>query len=392
MKHKVALLSSALLFVSSIAAFAGEGDYDATADKLVNESLNVQPGEIVLINGHPMEMELLEAVQVAVSKAGAEPVVLMNLPAATKRSLMETPIEYLKQVPTGQIKLIEMADAQIDLFADAQPDRLADVPEERLAANRQAGAPVFDALVKADIRYVGLGQTGGIPTEAYAASQTANYSDMTDMFWSAVGVSPAALASVGKKVAVMLDPGASARLTADNGTNLAFKLDKGAARINAGRTADVADVSGAAQVWLPAGETYTCVDTSSATGTLVVDQMTFRGMPVENLKMTFKDGRMIELTADSNADMLKEYFAASTPNTRDLSVVDVGLNPASQPIDGSKYNSWEMGGMVTLSMGNNVWAGGENDSVGGLAVHVPGATLEVAGTTIVEKGELIAGL
>ena len=45
-------------------------------------------------------------------------------------------------------------------------------------------------------------------------------------------------------------------------------------------------------------------------------------------------------------------------------------------------------GMVTIGTGNNVWAGGENNSTYFLACFLPGCNLEVDGKLIVENGKL----
>ena len=130
------------------------------------------------------------------------------------------------------------------------------------------------------------------------------------------------------------------------------------------------------------------VDGGSANGTLVVPHMTFRGVPIRNIRMMFENGRMTKMLADTNGEMLQQNLDSSSPNSKNLSVVDFGLNPHSQPLPGSHYYSWEMGGMVTLAMGNNAWAGGDNDADGGLSVHVPDASVIVDGQKLVEDGRL----
>ena len=190
------LFTVVLMFGASVVpAYADQVNYDSIADSLVNQSLEVQPGEIVSITGGPTEIELMEALVVAVSKAGGQPVVLLNLPEANKRALMETPIEHLKRLPTAQVHLTKMADCTINVSSVQDPDLLADVPEERFAATRQAGAPLNDVVRNARFRSVSLGQTGGIPTEAYAASEGADFQQMDAMFWRAVGVAPGRLAA-----------------------------------------------------------------------------------------------------------------------------------------------------------------------------------------------------
>jgi hypothetical protein len=45
-------------------------------------------------------------------------------------------------------------------------------------------------------------------------------------------------------------------------------------------------------------------------------------------------------------------------------------------------------GMVTIGIGNNVWAGGENKIPYSLSCFIPGSTLKVDGKVLVENGIL----
>lgn len=383
---KTILTALAAMLLTSV-TFAAQ-DYDGIADRIVNQSLAVQPGEIVVINGNVTDVELMGAMQIAVSKAGGESILQVNIPEANKRSLMEAPMEYLGQLRTGQLTLLRMADAIINVASIANPELFADVPEDRLAATRRANTPLNAAFRNASVRSVTLGQTGGIPTEAYAKSIGANPKELDAMFWKAVAVEPNALSMSARKIASMMQPGTPGRLTSKAGTDLSFSIDKTPARINAGRVADVESDHGPTSVWLPAGEAYTCLNSASVNGTLVVPQMMFRGVEVRNLKMNFKDGKMTKLSADSNEKMLKEYFAASNEQTSQVSAISIGLNPHSQPLKGAQFLSWEMGGMVTIGLGNNGWAGGDNAGDGAFTAHLTGASLEVGKSKVVSEGAL----
>jgi len=44
--------------------------------------------------------------------------------------------------------------------------------------------------------------------------------------------------------------------------------------------------------------------------------------------------------------------------------------------------------MVTVGLGNNQWAGGENSAAFGLSSFLPGSTLKLDGKAIVENGTL----
>ena len=56
-------IGSALLLCTY--AYAGDPGYDTIADNLVNQSLAVQSGEIIVINGGPNEIDLMGAIHTA---------------------------------------------------------------------------------------------------------------------------------------------------------------------------------------------------------------------------------------------------------------------------------------------------------------------------------------
>ena len=382
-------VAAGVLPLVSAPVLAQAPDYDTIADSMVNQSLAVQPGEVVVISGGPTELELMESLFVAASKAGGDAIVTLTLPEANKRAIMETPIEYLGQLPTTNLWFARMADVFINVGSIEDPDLFADVPEDRLATARQAGTPLMQTFKNSRSRGATLGQTGGIPTAAYAESVGADPEEVTSIFWKAVSVSPDELTQQSQVLASQMAKHAEVRVTSAAGTDLKFKLGALPARINAGRTADVAAARGSTNVWLPAGEAYSTVDSATASGTLVVPSMTFRGVAIENLQLSFKNGQMTKFSAAEGEEMLENFFDASSPKLKQLSVLDIGINPHSRSPSGSTYYSWEMGGMVTLGMGNNIWAGGDNDSTEAMGFHLPSTTVAINGMTVVDEGELV---
>lgn len=377
-------VSFATLFVHQ--AVAEQEIYDAIAESMVNESLAIRPGEMVVIGGNPSEIDLMAALQVAVSKAGGQSLLSLNIPEANKRSIVEMPLEHIAQLPTQNLLITKMTDVFINVGSVQEPGLFADVPEERMAAFRKSAVPLTRALSNMRFRSATLGQTGGIPTAAYAESVGADPGELQKIFWEAIAVSPGDLIPAATELTSLMKTGAEIRVTSSAGTDLVMKIDSTPARINAGRTADVQAASGPTNVWLPAGEAYGCIH--GASGTLVVPWTSFRGVPIENLKLTFRDGAMTKMSADSNQAMLEKYFAASSATLKNASIIDIGLNPRSRSPKGTHYYSWEMGGMVTVNLGNNSWAGGDNDSDAALSLHVPGTTVSIGGRTVVKGGQL----
>lgn len=362
--------------------------WDSISEKIIKYALNVKPGETVIINGEPTQIEFLGSLQVATEKAGGLPILQLDIPLANKRSLMETPMDYLGQPQLYKIQQMRGADCVIDVRSVQEPGIYADVPEVRLSANRRSADLMNQALKRAHFRKVSIGQVGGIPTKPYAKSQKASYKDMISMFWDSVDVDYDQLKKSGEMVATKLQPDSQVHLVTTSGTDLTFKIGRSPPRINSGRTADNIVTSGVAQVWLPAGETYACTNTTSASGILVVPHLNFRGIPITNIRITFENGRITDFKAEKNAKMLQEFFKFAKGDIGVLSVVDIGLNPNSYPLERSTYISFEMSGVITLGIGNNTWAGCEVESDTGLLMHIKDATLSIDNIPLVENGKL----
>ena len=363
-------------------------DFDAIAKRVVTESAEVKPGEVVVINGSMAEPKLLEALTAAVLTAGGHPIVSVSFPRAEKRFLAEAPMEYLRQPSKAGLALINAADVFISANAVEDPGLFADVDEARLNASREANQAVGEAATAKRARSVDIGQSGGIPTAAYAKSRGADYDGMRAMFFKALAVPTSVIAQRGAVVSGKMKPGQQVRLRTTSGTDLTFTLAANRSRVSTGRAADNDTGKGMASAFLPAGDFYACVDPASANGVLVSPTETFRGKKIRNLKVTFKNGAIASMTADEGAEQLQGYFAQLDDPSKKLSLINLGLNPESRPLKGSDYLSWEMSGVPTVQVGNSQWAGCDNAGEGGLAVHQSGATLAAGDAEVVKDGTL----
>ena len=374
-------------FLLSAAMAQKKTDYVSVANNIVNTALNVHPGEIVIINGSQETLTLMHELYVAVHKAGGKAVMELNIPEASKRAMMETPLEYLAKPNNYRLMQARTVDCYINLNSTPDAHLFDDVPEERFAAVRQAGQPLNEANRSAHYRAVSLGQVGGIPSFSYANSVNADHYEMTEMFWQAIDADYTNLNKLAENVAKKMSNEGRVQVTSAAGTNITFILDNSGARINCGMTDETVKRSGPASTWLPAGEAYSSVAPNSANGSIVIPKLDFRGTKIKNLKMTFETGRLVNLTADNDAEMIQKALDASSGMKDVLSVFDIGLNPHSKPI--GDYLSYEMAGVVTLGIGNNSWAGGDISSDFSLDFQLKDVTVEINNQKIVGNGQLI---
>jgi leucyl aminopeptidase (aminopeptidase T) len=301
---------------------------------------------------------------------------------------METPLEYWTYTPTYALMQLRAADCFISTGSVQQPGLFADVPEETFAAIRKSQLPLTRASKTATFRSVDLGQTGGIPTEAYAKSRGADYQQMQAMFWKAVGTDYSSVQKTGEAIAKLLRPNAEVEVTSSAGTELRFRLSSTAPEMNTGQTGQQPARKGPDSAWLPAGEVFVAADPSSAAGTVIVPETWFRNRKIQNLRLGFTNGRLTSVSADNDVSELKKMLATADEGTDVLSLIDIGLNPDSHPLKGSSYYSYEMAGIVTLGIGANTWAGGDVISDIALQFHLPETTVKVGGKTVVDKGKL----
>jgi leucyl aminopeptidase (aminopeptidase T) len=145
----------------------------------------------------------------------------------------------------------------------------------------------------------------------------------------------------------------------------------------------------AVSVYIPAGEVFCTPVPGTAEGKIVESQTYFQGKEVTNLTLTFVAGKMTGMTGSGPgfADLKAAYDAAE--GNKDLfAFVDFGINPNLKIWPTSKIGNWVQAGMVTVGVGNNTWAGGDNNISYGITNFLPGSTVTVDGKTVVENGVL----
>lgn len=366
---------------------AAASDPQATARKIVHDSVQVKENEHVLIVGDPTKIPLMEAVAVEVAKAGAFPHLVLNSPEVEKRILTEAPLNYLGTANPMTIAEFKHTDVLIALSPVDDPTTLAKVPEERVALARKAGQAVTDTIYTRPMRTVALGNPA-IPTAAIARFYGVPLPQMEARFWEAVNAPHMAIEESGNKVKQALASGREVRIKSQAGTDLTLRLLPERKVMMSDGQIHNAPVDRPEQVWLPAGEVFTAPDAASVNGIVVAPLVDYRGIKIKNLRLTFEKGRVTKIEAAQNAEALKEALAKSSGDKDLFSFIDIGVNPHSRTIPNSDYCTFEMAGMVTIGIGQAPWADSPNKSEFGQDVSVPRATVEVDGKAIIKEGKL----
>ena len=331
--------------------------------------------------------DLALAVQAAV--VGADPLIAVGSDRLRRLSFDLVPARFDSVESKLERGLIGITDARIIIETNQDPKILEGVPPARIAAREKAGAPLALLAMQKGTRTVFLGN-GMYPTAARAQLYGISQADLAKMFWSGIDLDYTQLQASAAEIQGVLAKGKEVRVTNPNGTDLTASIAGRPVLVSDGViSADDEKRGGpAVLVYLPAGEVYVSAVPGSAHGTVVVDHMEFMGKTVEGLRLTIDNGKVTGMTAKSGLEPVKAAFDAAAAGKDLFGVFDLGINPNVKIPAGSRFLGWVPAGMVTLTMGNDTWAGGSNNSNFGLSMFVPGSTLAVDGTPLVKDGSL----
>jgi aminopeptidase len=384
------ILVAALLGLSAAANAQQKGtDYEALAQKLVEQCAGIHEGDFVFVNGGVRDFELLEDIAVHVRKAGAFPLLTLGSDRLTRRMYTDVPAKYDSQAPELAMKLFNIITATITVDFNENEGLLADIPPERIAARGKASVPVDDLAVKRGIRGVNLGNEL-YPTAALAKRFGVPLDELSKIFWDGVNVDYSKLQATGEAVKSVLAHGKEVQITNPNGTDLKLRIEGRPVFTSDGviSAEDLKRGFAASQVYLPAGEVFMAPIPGSAEGKVVVDRQFFQGKEIQELTLTFKDGKLTSMTAKSGIEPLKALYDAEGAGKELFGFIDLGMNPSVHLVPGSRMVAWMPAGMVTVGIGGNVWAGGDNNNSYTLSNFLPGSTVKVDGKVLVENGVL----
>jgi leucyl aminopeptidase (aminopeptidase T) len=301
----------------------------------------------------------------------------------------EVPAKYDSQTPEMMMKLGGVVDVIINTEA-GEGRTLEGVAPERIAARGKAFAPVGELMRKRGVRTVALGN--GLYPSAERAEQFGISRDaLADMMYGGVDADYQALQSSGQQVRKALATGKEIHITNPNGTDFKVGIAGRPITVNDGVISpeDRKKGGAATSVWLPAGEVYLTPVPGTGEGTVVVDRLFFQGKPIDELRLVFKGGKLTSMAAKAGLEPLQAAYNAAGPGKDVVGVIDIGINPGIKSPERSPVHVWGKAGTVTVSVGNNTWAGGNNQVNFGLAAYSPGSTLTIDGKPLVQDGKLL---
>ncbi|CAN5889083.1 aminopeptidase [soil metagenome] len=329
--------------------------FEKWADLLIDYCVTLQPGDNVLLALDTPAQELARALYRKVLKTGGNPVLRLSYPELAEDTLELAPDAYFTAEPTLDLSEIKQMQAYIRVRAPQNTRALQTADKTKVAALLKKNRPVQNYRVE-HTKWVG----SLFPTDALAQDAGMSLAAYEHFVYSSMFLYDA-------------DPVAEWRKIHNFQARLIDRLQRAdEVRITAAGTDLTLKVEG--RTWLnsdghrnmPSGEVFTGPLEASADGTILFGiPSTVAGVEVETIRLTFKEGRVVEAQADKGDDLLQAQLATDE-GARFLGELGIGTNSNIQTPTKQILYDEKIGGTVHLALGQSyAESGGTNTS----AIH-----------------------
>ncbi|MGM0838158.1 MAG: aminopeptidase [Bacillota bacterium] len=283
------------------------------AKNLINYSVKLQKGEKVLIENFGLQRELVVALVEEAYKAGGYPFVSLKDVQVDRALLMGAQEEQFNMKADFEASVMKNMDAYIGLRSGDNISELSDVPDEKQKIQGSTvGKKVHRDIRVPKTRWVvlrypnaSMAQLAKMSTEGFENF----YFDVCNLDYGKMSDAMDALVSLMNKTDKV-------RITGE-GTDLSFSIK------------DIPAIKCAGEMNIPDGEVYTCPVRDSVNGTITYNTPSpYQGFTYENVKLTFRDGKIVEASAN-DSDRINKIFDTDE-GARYIGEFAIGVNPYIQ--------------------------------------------------------------
>lgn len=324
---------------------------DKLAEVLVSYSTGVRPGQLVAINADPFAGDLIEAIYERVLRAGAHPQVFARIESLDEILLRVGSDAQLDHVSPFDLHRTQAADVYIGLWVERNTRELSAIDPARQARRDAARKPIMKSFMertsRGELKWVGT----LYPTHASAQDAEMSLHAYEDFVFRA-GL-------------LHLDDPADAwqRIARRQQAVCDWLAGKSELHFHAPATdthdgTDLhIDVDPARSVWINCAGTENFPDGEVFTGPQSVDghvnytyPAVHHGREVTGIRLAFRDGRVVEASADKNEAFLHEMLDMDA-GARTLGEIAIGTNYAIKGFSRNTLFDEKIGGTFHAAVG-----------------------------------------
>ncbi|MDY7223779.1 aminopeptidase [Halalkalibacterium halodurans] len=280
------------------------------ADNLINYSIRLQPGEKVLIENFGLQRDLVTALVEKAYEAGGYPFVLLKDYQVDRSLLLGAEEEQLELIAHVEATMMEKVDAYIGLRSGDNISELSDVPGDKLALwGKTVGTKVHREIRVPKKKWVVL----RYPNHSMAQLANMSTAGFEDFYFNVCNLDYGKMSHAMDALVALMNRTDKVQIKGP-GTDLTFSI-KG-----------IPAVKCAGEMNIPDGEVYTAPVRDSVNGTISYNTPTpYQGFTFEQVSFTFKDGKIIEATANDTERINR--ILDSDEGARYIGEFAIGVNP-----------------------------------------------------------------
>lgn len=284
--------------------------YSILAHNLINYSCNLKEGEKVLIesfgNCKPLVKELIKEAY----KVNAIPLVTLKDKEVDRELLMNASKEQLDLMAKYEADRMKDMDAYIGIRGGNNSSETSDVPEDKLSLySKYFSEPVHSKIRVPHTKWVVLRYPN------YSMAQASNMSTeaFEDYYFNVCNLDYSKMSKAMDSLVELMNRTDKVRVTGKD-TDITFSIK------------DIPAIKCAGECNIPDGEVYTAPIKNSVNGTITYNTPSVRnGFTYDNIKLTFKDGKIIEATAN-DTEKINSIFDMDE-GARYVGEFAIGVNP-----------------------------------------------------------------
>jgi aminopeptidase len=280
------------------------------AKNLINYSVQLQKGEKVLIENFGLQRELVTALVKEAYEAGGYPFVLLKDHQVDRALLLGAQEEQYKMIADFEANVMSKMDAYIGLRAGDNINEFSDVPDDKMKiSGNTIGKRVHTEIRVPKTKWVvlrypsfSMAQLAKMSTEAFENF----YFDVCTLDYGKMDKAMDSLVDLMNRTDKVRISGP--------GTDLTFSIK------------DIPAIKCAGRLNIPDGEVYTAPVRDSVNGVLTYNTPSpYQGKTFENVKLTFKDGKIVEATSN-DTERINKIFDTDE-GARYIGEFAIGVNP-----------------------------------------------------------------
>ncbi|WP_394185776.1 aminopeptidase [Metabacillus halosaccharovorans] len=286
---------------------------ETLAKNLINYSIKLQKGEKVLIENFGLQRELVVALVKEAYKAGGYPFVSLKDHQVDRALMMGGIQEQYEMMADFEAEVMGKMDAYIGLRSGHNINEFADIPDDKMKLQGQTiGQKVHRDIRVPKTRWVVL----RYPTSSMAQLAKMSTEQFEDFYFNVCNLDYSKMDKAMDALVVLMNKTDKVRLTG-NDTDLTFSIK------------DIPAIKCSGQMNIPDGEVYTAPVRDSVNGKISYNTPSpYNGFTFENVQLTFKDGKIVEATAN-NTERINKIFDTDE-GARYIGEFAIGVNPFIQ--------------------------------------------------------------